>query len=135
SLWVGQNDHGWAGHRGIQRITYTGKTPMEVQRIHLNTTGFDLTFTLPLNPDSVMDKKHFKVRHYNYHYSAHYRSDLFNVKEVPVTSIHLSEDHKTISLKMDSIQAGMIYEFTLSDIKSEDGQLLRNNPICYTVNQ
>lgn len=135
SLWVGQNDHGWAGHRGIQRIIYTGKIPMEVQKIHLTATGFNLTFTLPLNPDSVTNKDHYKIRHYNYHYSAHYGSDLYNVKQIAVTSIHLSDDRKTVSLKVDSIRTGMIYELTLSGIKSKEGQSLRNNLICYTVNQ
>ncbi len=135
SLWVGQNDHGWAGDRGIQRIVYTGKVPMDLLDIHLTPTGFDLTFTLPLNADSAVNKKHYKIRHYNYHYSNRYGSDQYDVKEVPVTAVDLSDNHRVVSLQLDSIQAEMIYEITLSGIVSKDNRPLRNTLICYTVNQ
>jgi glucose/arabinose dehydrogenase len=135
SLWVGQNDHGWAGHRGIQRISFTGRTPLDVLRMHLTATGFNLTFTLPLYPDSATDINHYKLRHYNYHYSSKYGSDQFNVKDIPITSIHLSGDRKTVSLKLDTIEPGMIYELTLSNIKSAHGKVLSHKIICYTVNQ
>lgn len=135
SLWVGQNDHGWAGDRGIQRIVYTGKPPLDVLDIHLTTTGFDLTFTLSLNPDSAINKKHYKIRRYNYHYSNKYGSEQYDVKDVEVASVHLSGDYKTVSLQLDSIRAGMIYEITLSGIKSKENKSLRNKLICYTVNR
>lgn len=135
SLWVGQNDHGWAGHRGIQRISFTGKTPLDILRMHLTATGFDLTFTLPLHGDGITDLKHYKLRHYNYHYSSKYGSDLFQVKGVPITSIGISADHKTVSLKLDTIVPEMIYELTLSNIRSEHGEVLKQKIICYTVNQ
>jgi glucose/arabinose dehydrogenase len=135
SLWIGQNDHGWVGDRGIQRISFTGNTPLDILHMHLTRNGFDLTFTLPLNADSAVDKQHYKMRHYNYHYSAKYGSPQFNVKEVPITSIHLSDDRKTVLLVLDTIQPDLIYELTLTGIRSAEEKPLRNNLICYTVNQ
>ena len=51
SLWVGQISFGgWiVGESGIQRIVFTGNTPMEVYSMNLTVTGFDLTFTQPLD--------------------------------------------------------------------------------------
>ena len=43
SLWVGQTDHGWAGDKGIQRITWTGKVPLDVKEMHLTKTGCEMT--------------------------------------------------------------------------------------------
>lgn len=135
SLWVGQNDHGWAGDTGIQRITFEGKTPMEILRMHLTTKGFDLTFTQPVSADSVLDKARYSLRHYRYKYSSHYGSDQFDLANVGIRSIALSEDHKTVSLTLDSLRAGLIYELTLHGIKGETGDTLANAMICYTVNR
>jgi hypothetical protein len=135
SLWIGQNDHGWAGDRGIQRINYTGKQPFDILKMHLTPTGFDLTFTLPVDPDSVSNMGHYKIRHYRYHYSSQYGSDQYDVEDVPVTAVQLSTDRKTVSLKLGAIEQGLIYELTLTGIRSEKNQSLGHNLICYTVNR
>lgn len=135
SLWVGLNNHGWAGDTGIQRITFSGKTPMEILRMHLTSTGFALTFTQPVTADSALEKTHYSLRHYRYQYSARYGSDQFDVRNVGIQSVQLSKDHQTVSLTLDSLQAGLIYELTLHGITGAHGDTLANTMICYTVNR
>src|SRR5690606_23256689 len=68
SLWVGQTDHGWAGAEGLQRIVYTGETPMDLYTMSLTPTGFDLVFTQPVDEEAAMNRTNYQLRHYFYDY-------------------------------------------------------------------
>src|SRR4051812_42195451 len=53
SLFVGETSRGWGsvGRKpfGLQRLVWTGETPMEILKMNITKTGFDLTFTKPLD--------------------------------------------------------------------------------------
>ena len=140
SLWVGQTDHGWAGAEGIQRIVFTGNTPMDVYTMNLTAGGFDLTFTQPLDETTALDTANYQFSHYYYGY---YKKDKtepvdkaiqLDLKNVPVTKLSLSNDRKKVSVALAGLKAGYIYELKLSNIKSEGGTPLANTLICYTLN-
>ncbi|GAA4320156.1 PQQ-dependent sugar dehydrogenase [Compostibacter hankyongensis] len=135
SLWVGQNNHGWAGDTGIQRIVFTGTAPMNILRMHLVPKGFVLSFTRPLDRAAADSAAHYQMRHYRYHYSSKYGSAQFDVDTIPVTGIRLSRDRKKVMLTLDSIIPDMVYELTLTGIRSESGIPLSDSLICYTVNR
>ncbi len=135
SLWVGQNDHGWAGDRGIQRIVYTGKPPMDVYTMKLTPEGFELTFTQPLDLSTASDTSHYQFRHYYYEYHQEYGSEQFDIQRRPVTQVSVAADQKKVSLTLDTMKAGYIYELTLGDIRSAEGDTLANKLVCYTLNQ
>ncbi|WP_229236194.1 hypothetical protein [Emticicia sp. TH156] len=135
SLWVGQNDHGWAGSRGIQRISWKGKTHLDVMSMHLTKAGFDLTFTLPLNEEAARNIANYKFRRFYYEYHQAYGSKQFDVQEVPVKSITLSPDRKKVSIVLTELKPGYVYELRTGDIKTDDNRYLFNNLICYTLNK
>ncbi len=135
SLWVGQAQHGFVGDLGIQRITFTGKPPMDVLKMHLLKDGFELTFTQPVNVSLAGDTIHYHFRHYYYDYHLKYGSDQYDVQAVPVDQIEISADRKVVRLKLPLIKAGYIYELTMSDLFSDSGTPLENKLICYTVNK
>lgn len=140
SLWVGQTDHGWAGAEGIQRIVFTGETPMDIYDMKLTTRGFDLSFTLPIDMESARDTSHYSFRHYYYDY---YKKDAsepvdtsiqLDVQPVNVTGVTVSGDGRTVSISLAKLKPGYIYELKLTGIKSAEGRPLENNLICYTLN-
>jgi hypothetical protein len=135
SLWVGQNDHGWAGSRGIQRISWKGKTHLDVMTMNLTKTGFDLTFTLPLNEEIAKDPSNFVFKRYYYEYHQAYGSKQFDVQEIPVKSIRLSPDRKKVSIELADMKAGYVYELRAGNLKTDDEKHLFNNLICYTLNK
>ncbi|MDO1450900.1 PQQ-dependent sugar dehydrogenase [Rhodocytophaga aerolata] len=135
SLWVGQNDHGWAGDRGIQRIVFTGKTPMDVYTMKLTNTGFELTFTQPVDEKSATDLNTYKFRRYRYAYHAKYGSDQSDVQAVAVTHVSLSADRRKVSLDLESLKPGYVYELQLGDIQAATGEPIANKIICYTLNR
>lgn len=69
SLWTGQISFGgWPGESGIQRIVYSGETPMDIYTMSLASDGFDLTFTLPAERTSATNPGNYKIRSYRYEY-------------------------------------------------------------------
>lgn len=135
SLWVGQNDHGWAGSRGIQHISWKGKTHLDIMAMNLTKTGFDLTFTLPLNEEAAKDLANYKFKRFYYEYHQAYGSKQFDVQEVPVKSIKLSADRKKVSIELAEMKAGYVYELRTGELKTNDEKYLFNNLICYSLNK
>ena len=142
SLWVGQISFGgWiVGESGIQRIVFTGNTPMEVYSMNLTLRGFDLTFTQPLDMAAVANPVNYKIRRYRYEYKKKPIEEGVDVStQVDVTDVpiitKLSKDGKKVSLLIDDLKPGYIYELKLGDIKSQTGQPLTNKLICYTLNK
>lgn len=140
SLWVGQTEHGWAGAKGIQRIRFTGKTPFDIHNMTLTKNGFDLNLTQPIT-QTALDTAEFNLRHYYYDYYKKERSEptdksiQVDVQEVPVSRLSLSKDGTVVSLIINDLKPGYIYELKLEKLHSKQGDSLENNLICYTLNE
>jgi Glucose / Sorbosone dehydrogenase len=134
SLWVGQTDHGWAGDKGIQRISWTGKMPLDLLGMKLTKKGFDLTFTKPLDPEVAGKPATYKCKRYYYEYHQAYGSKQYDLADVLVGAVTLSADRKTVSLELPELRAWRVYELRLDDLKAADGTPIGNPLVCYTLN-
>jgi hypothetical protein len=141
SLWVGQIGFGgWAGESGLQRIVFTGKNPMDIYSMSLTDNGFDLRFTDVADKQAASNLSNYKMRRYRYDY--HKRKPGEGVDDAPqvdlqditINDVHLSEDGKKISLIINDLKPGFIYELTVNNIASASGKPLANKLICYTLN-
>lgn len=135
SLWVGHTQHGFIGDLGIQKISYTGRVPMDISNIHLVKNGFEIGFTLPIQDGMIPDSSIIHVRHYYYDYHLKYGSDQYDLQSVTINDIDLSEDRMKMKIDMPVMKEGYIYEITLGDLSSSSGVKLENKLICYTVNK
>ena len=141
SLWVGQIAHGWLGDQGIQKITYTGTLPMDIYRMNLTPEGFEITFTQPVDVMEAMKKDNYQFTHYRYDYKKKPydepvdQSNQSDIHTVPVTDIRISDDHKTVAIKLQELKPGYVYELKLNRITSQNGTPLENSLICYTLNK
>src|SRR5688572_26524777 len=142
SLWVGQIGFGgWPGQSGLQRIVFTGEIPMDVYTMNLTPKGFDISFTQPVDAGTATNPANYKIRRYRYEYK---KKDIeegideapqVDVQDVTIISSTLSKDGKKVSLIIDGLKPGFIYEVNLGELKSPTGQLLTNKLICYTLNK
>jgi len=135
SLYVGQTDHGWAGSRGIQRVVWTGKTPLEVADMKLTPTGFTLTFTQALDVKTAKNLDNYLFKRYYYEYHQSYGSKQFDLRPVGVTGVQLSPDNRTVTLTLNEMKPGYIYELRLGNLRSTTQQKLMNGLVCYTLNR
>jgi glucose/arabinose dehydrogenase len=137
SLWVAQSQRklGWPADEGIQRIVWNGITPLDVADIHLTDSGFELSFTRPVDPAALADPASYSVRRYYYLYQPSYGSPQVDVLDIKITAAVASQDGRKVSLRFDRLDPGYIYEFRLSNLKASDGgDELVNNFLCYTCN-
>lgn len=134
SLWSGQAEYGFVGDKGIQRIVFTGKKPMDIYSMKLTSEGFELTFTQPVDEATASNPDNYKFNSYFYNYHLKYGSDQYDKKSVAISDIKISYDRRKVRLNLSSLQPGYVYELNLGEIKSESGEALANKIICYTLN-
>ncbi len=140
SLWVGQIAFGWAGDQGVQRIVFNGKQPADVQMMSLTKKGFDITFTQPVNKAQALAATNYNFRHYYYKYQRKAKNagadktDQQDVQQVAVKNVTVSRDGLKVSIELDDLKPGYVYELKLGDITTARGQALDNKLICYTLN-
>lgn len=134
SLWLGQTDHGWVGDRGIQRLVYKGGTPLDILAMRLTPTGFDLTFTQPLDQASAKEITNYQFRRFYYKYHANYGSPETDSQPVRVTALTLSPDRKTVSLTLSELKPKYVYELVLGNLGAPGGKKIMNRTVYYTLN-
>jgi hypothetical protein len=97
SLVVGESNRGWnsKGNRpfGLQKIVWTKKTPLEVQKMELTKSGFRFTFTLPLDKASLSE---LTGQSYTYPFQSKYGGEELDAKPLQITSSTLSDDGLTL---------------------------------------
>ena len=137
SLWVGQTGRelGWIGGKGIQRISWKGRMPCDVLRMHLTSSGFELTFTEPVDPVAARRAESYHMRRYYYLYQGDYGSPRVDLHDVRLSRLAVSADGRRVSFDVDTLQAGYIYELRLPGVRSADGTPVLNPLLAYTANR
>jgi len=131
SLYVGRTKLSWPGDNGIQRVIWDGKVDFDIQNLKLTKTGFKLFFTKKVNKLEADD---LKISSYHYLYQRAYGSPQIDEKEIKITKVQIAKDGLSIDLSLDSLESGKVYDFTMNDIKSIDGDSLKAKRMCYTLN-
>ncbi len=138
SLFAGQTNRGWGSlggkPYGLQRLAYTGIEPFDVHHISLTKDGFALTFTKPLDPDSL-GKKPLSVSSYTYQYLSNYGGPEIDTRAETVGAAELSKDGKTLTVPVSGLKKGRVYEFRLAGPKAKDGAALLHPEAYYTLNE
>ena len=131
-LYVGQTVRGWGTpSEGIQRLSFTGKTPFDVEQIKLTKTGFELSTTLPV---ANLDEAEISINSFHYQDSFKYGGGQLDKKTIPVTKTTNTGD-KVFSIDLESLQAGKVYHIAIKNLKSKDGSKLYNENFYYTANR
>jgi hypothetical protein len=136
SLWVGQTKHeGWVGESGLQRISWKGVVPLEVAGMKLKADGFELTFTREVDHGTVTAANAFALRTYFYNYHEKYGSDKYDVRDIEITAVGVSEDRRRVTLHLERLEAWRIYDLRLHGVTSDGGKHAVLSPwVVYTLN-
>lgn len=135
SLYVAQTSRIWGPGEGLQRVVWTGKTPMDILRMRLTQTGFELTFTKPVDPETAVSASNYSFSHYYYLYHGQYGSPKTDITPAKVTAVSLSEDRLRVSLTLEKLAPGRVYELRPGRIKAADGSSLVTRLAAYTLNR
>jgi hypothetical protein len=139
SLFAGMTNRGWGSvggkPYGLQRLVYTGELPFEIHAMKLTKTGFDLTFTKPLDPATAGKATAYAVQSFTYNYWSTYGSPEVDRRAEKVTGVTVAADRKSVSLALDGCRKGRVYELHLDGVKSADGAPVLHPEAYYTLNE
>ena len=132
----------------LARVRYTGKPYAAPLEVMTSNTGMTIVFSSPLDKETAEDATNWDVRRFNIKYTGAYGSDEYSVDEpekkphrcgdraardvVPVMSVKLSEDGKTVIVALASMKlcTNMVVSYK---IKTRDGTKLSQD-LDYTIN-
>ena len=136
SMWVGQTSRGWASKGGkpfgVQRITFDKNAkPFEMHTVKITPTGFKVTFTEPVDKNSLKD---INGQGYWFTYSSSYGSKKIRQQDCTKSPYRLSDDGLTLEIDT-KLGKRLMYEYDLGKIKSTSGQEMVNHKFWYTVKE
>ena len=105
---------------------------MSVSVMKLTQTGFNLKFTKPL---AQAASENFVFQRYYYKYHQSYGSPQLGKEPIKVTAVKLSKDGKSVSIDLEKLNPGYVYQLDLKNITTTDKIPALNTYICYTLNR
>ncbi|MCM8538577.1 MAG: hypothetical protein NE334_21725 [Lentisphaeraceae bacterium] len=133
SLWVGETGRGWlsrgAKMYGLQKVSWDGTLPFEMQDVKLTKDGFKVTFTKELDQESISN---FTIKSWHYDYTRNYGSPVRGIQPVSFSDVNLSEDKKVLTFKVP-LSEEKVFSFDFSQLKSLVGKNLINKHAYYTL--
>lgn len=136
---VGGTNRGW-GSRGnkpyaLDRISWSGKTPFEIQTMRLEPDGFTLHFTQPVDATTASDLSSYTMETYTYIYQSQYGSPEVDRTEPKLVKAEPSEDGKSVRLRVDGLQKGHVHELKAAGVRNRAGLPLLHAQAYYTLNE
>lgn len=134
SLYVAQTTRGWGRGDGLQRVVWSGQTPVEIGRMELTRLGFRLVFTDAMEAGALADRATWRVSRFRYLYLP---AGSPRVDESPctLTALRPAADGRSIELDLAELEPGYIYEVEAEDLRSAAGRPLENPLAFYTLNR
>ncbi len=137
-LYAGMTNRGWGSvggkPYGLQRLVYTGELPFEIHSMSLTKTGFDLVFTKPLEERTAKELANYSLQSHTYNYWSTYGSPEEDRRAEKISRVTLVGDKKRVSLTVEGLKPGRVYELHLQGVKSADGDSVLHPEAYYTLN-
>jgi hypothetical protein len=129
---------GQAGKKqfGLQKLVPNGTETFDIQKMELADGGFEMTYTKPLSDATIAglaDK--YAVRQWGYKATSNYGGPKIGEEGLDVTSATVSEDRRTVSLKIDGLKPDrVVYVRSPRPFDAADGSKLLSTEAWYTLN-
>ncbi|QOV92313.1 hypothetical protein IPV69_02545 [Humisphaera borealis] len=138
SMFAGLSNRGWSSRGtaayGLQRLVWTGKTPMEIKEMKAKPDGFELVFTKPVDRKTAVDVTRYSGSSYTYNYWGKYGSPEIDTLPLKIMGATVSDDGLSVRLKLDALRRYYVHELNVSVSSAEGEQVL--HPVgYYTVNE
>ncbi len=135
---VGMNG-GWAHQElqyGLEKLKYNGEVAFEMYSIKIQPTGFIIEFTSPISRELVFDQTSIQVSQWWYKATEKYGGPKLDLEELPVENFVLSDDRKSIQLRVPGVKQNHVVYFLLDeDLKDQEGRNLWSGEAWYTTKQ
>ena len=138
ALYVGMTSRGWASTGpdmyGLQRLSWTGKTPFEIKAMRAQSNGFELEFTQPVDEATAARPESYSLTSFTYKYHRTYGSPIINQQPCNVQRVEVSSDRTKVRLYMSGLREGYIHQLKADGVRNRNGQALLHDDAYYTLN-
>ncbi len=135
SMFCGQTNRGWGSSggkpHGLQRISWSGKTPFEIYEATAEPDGFTLTFTMPVDPETAGDPASYRSKRWTYYHHSGYGCPPVDEHPVEIRSATVSDDRKSVRLVLDSLKRCYVHELRAEGVRSAADNLPLLHPDAY----
>ncbi len=126
----------------LDRVSFTGKVPFEVERVIALKDGFQFVFTQPVDGATAGKASSYQVSQFRYNYHKTYGSPRHDhegkaeaMSPIAVASVTVGLDRQSVVLSLTGLREGFVTEISADGVRSAGGDGLRH-PMChYTLNQ
>ncbi|MFP6669305.1 MAG: hypothetical protein VB876_18475 [Pirellulales bacterium] len=137
-MFVGGTNRGW-GSRGskpyaLERMDWSGKMPFEIHEMRAKPDGFELTFTMPIDPVATAKPDSYKISTYTYIYQSKYGSPEVDHTTPKIQRVQVGKDNRSVRLYIDKLQEGHIHELHVPGVRSASGLSVLHPVGYYTLN-
>lgn len=138
-LFTGGTNRGWAsrGDRSFsfERVRWTGKTPFEMKSMQVTESGFQLTFTEPVDSTLAKDVKNYPFQAWTYIYQPSYGSPEVDQYTPVVKEAKVAADGLSVELIVDGRVQGHVHYLNTAALRSAKGTPLLHPDVYYTLNE
>lgn len=139
SLFVGETNRGWGSAgtttSGLQRLVWTGKTPMEMYTVKAMPDGFEIHFTMAVDKKLAEDLSSYSGRSYIYKYHPVYGSPTVDEQKIQIRGVKVSEDLMRVRIVVDNLRPYYLHEISVPGIRSVKNSLpVLHSTAYYTLN-
>ena len=138
-LITGGTNRGWPV-RGLkpyalERLSWNGKTPFEIERITVTSDGFTIRFTKPIEAQQAARVDSYKLGTFTHNYMQGYGGPEVDQTKPQVKSVVPSADGMSARIVLNTMTKGHVHEFDLGALRSRDGEELVHRHAYYTLNE
>jgi hypothetical protein len=119
----------------LQRLRWSGKTPLEILEMKAKPDGFSVSFTKPVDRTIAADPASYRMETYTHHYWRFYGSPEIDQTTPTITEARVSEDGLRVDLVVSGLQKGHVHELHLPGIQTSEGEKVLHPVAYYTLNQ
>ena len=138
TLFAGGSVRGWPS-RGqqrfaLERLSWNGTYPLEMQKVEALSDGFKVTFSEPIDPNCLTED-FCSIEAWTYIYQGAYGSPEVDHVTPKVLSHTLDDSRTVLKLKVSALTKGHVHHLKLHNILSTSQKPLWHNDVYYTLNQ
>lgn len=119
----------------LERLSWTGRMPFEILAMRAVPGGFELEFTEPADPSTLVDPASYAMKSFTYIYQADYGSPVVDEEACTILSATPSPDGRRVRLEVDNLRACVIHELDAPGIRTTAGEPLLHTTGWYTLNR
>jgi len=139
NLLCGGTNRGWPV-RGtkpfaLERLEWNGKMPFEIKRINIESDGFKIAFTKPVEATTGSDPMSYRISTFTHPYHSGYGGPEIEKTTPAVKFVQVSADGMFATLVLNGLIRGHVYEFDLGPLRARDKEELLHRNAYYTVNE